>query len=115
MRRPPRSFSHLLGMIDCQAHGAKIMKKVLSITGCGFLVFAAGWMMQAGTNGIDARSVISGKSAFVDAKDLKPGTYRKITAADLPEPTKGTPNFGRPAPRPEGAAPQAPAGFKVEL
>jgi glucose/arabinose dehydrogenase len=91
------------------------MTKVLSITGCGFLVFAAGWMMQAGTNGIDAKSIISGKGAFVDAKDLKPGTYRKITAADLPEPTKGTPNFGRPAPRPEGALPQAPAGFKVEL
>ncbi|HJT90250.1 MAG TPA: sorbosone dehydrogenase family protein, partial [Bryobacteraceae bacterium] len=50
-------------------------------------------------------------------QSLKPGTFHKITTEDLPKPfaTKSSANFARTIPRPEGAWPQAPAGFKVEL
>jgi glucose/arabinose dehydrogenase len=60
--------------------------------------------------------LITGQGAFVDAKDLKPGTFRKITANDLPKPyaTESGRNT-KLAQRPADALPQAPAGFKVEL
>jgi glucose/arabinose dehydrogenase len=89
------------------------MKKLMWTTTSVCFGLAAVWIAQASTSGI--KQVITGKDAFVNAKDLKAGSFRKITVADLPEPTKGTPNFGRPAPRPEGALPVAPAGFTVEL
>jgi hypothetical protein len=62
-------------------------------------------------------SVTTGQAAFQDYKEIKAGQFRKITAADLPEPfaTKSSSNGARLVPRPEGAWPQAPAGFKVEL
>jgi glucose/arabinose dehydrogenase len=88
------------------------MKKLLWITGCGVIGLTALW---AATVGSDVKDAITGPAAFTSAKDLKSGTYRKITVGDLPEPGKATPNFGRPAPRPEGAMPVAPAGFTVSL
>lgn len=91
------------------------MKKLLSATGAICLALSAGWVIGAAAAGIDPQSVITGPAAFTDAKDLKPGTFRKITVADLPQPTQGTPNFSRPAPRPEGALPKAPPGFTVSL
>ncbi len=86
------------------------MRKLLWMVGCVFLGMAAVW---AATNGI--KDVITGSRAFVDAKDLKAGTFRKITVVDLPDVGKATPNFTRAAPRPEGAMPVAPAGFTVAL
>lgn len=86
------------------------MKKWIWIFSTGFLGMAALW---ATTNGI--KDVITGSGAFVDAKDLKAGTFRKITVGDLPEAGKATPNFAPPVPRPEGAMPVAPAGFTVSL
>jgi glucose/arabinose dehydrogenase len=65
-----------------------------------------------------SRQVITGQSAFADWTQQKPGTYRKITPADLPPPfaTESVDNGPRElASRPQGAWPQAPAGFKVEL
>ena len=52
---------------------------------------------------------------FTDYRFEKPGTMRKITVNDLPEPyaTKGAENGPRLVPRPKDAWPQAPAGFKV--
>jgi glucose/arabinose dehydrogenase len=89
--------------------------KHLWMTASGLLsLAAAAWILQAADK-IDNRNLITGKSAFVDAKDLKPGTFRKITANDLPSPGKGTPNFGKMVPRPENLMPQALPGFKVEL
>jgi glucose/arabinose dehydrogenase len=67
----------------------------------------------ASTNGI--KDTITGSGAFVDAKDLKPGTFRKITVTDLPQPEKATPNPGRVVARPDGAMPKAPEGFSVSL
>ena len=86
------------------------MKKLMWMTGYTFLGMAAVW---AGTDSI--KDVVTGSGAFVDAKDLKAGTFRKITVTDLPEVGKATPNFTKAAPRPEGAMPVAPAGFTVEL
>jgi glucose/arabinose dehydrogenase len=88
------------------------MKKLLWITGCGVVGLGA---VLAATVGSDPKDAITGPAAFTSAKDLKSGTYRKISVSDLPEPGKATPNFGRPAARPEGAMPVAPAGFTVSL
>jgi glucose/arabinose dehydrogenase len=59
----------------------------------------------------------TGKSAFIDYSDQRPGATRKVTAADLPQPyaTKSVDNGPTLVPRPAGAMPQAPEGFKVEL
>ena len=57
------------------------------------------------------------KPPFTDFRFEKPGTIRKITLKDLPPPFE-TPSAGngpRVVPRPEGAWPQVPAGFAVEL
>jgi len=64
----------------------------------------------------DVKSVTTGTAAFVTFKDEKPGTYRKITVSDLPEPyaTKGVSNGAKMVPMPAGAWPKAPEGFKVE-
>ncbi len=54
---------------------------------------------------------------FTDFRYESPGTTRKITVADLPEPfaTESAGNGAELVARPENAWPVAPAGFKVEL
>ena len=68
-------------------------------------------------DGPPSSPVITGKAAFTDYTQEKPGVRRKITTADLPEPfaTKGVDNGAQMIKRPDGAWPQAPAGFKVSL
>jgi glucose/arabinose dehydrogenase len=68
-------------------------------------------------DGPPSAPVITGKAAFTDYTQEKPGVRRKITVADLPEPyaTKGVDNGADMVKRPDGAWPQAPAGFKVTL
>src|SRR5579875_3179837 len=64
----------------------------------------------------DVRNVIRGQAAFDSYKTEKPGDYRKITVADLPQPY-ATPSAGNPpteVAQPSGAWPQVPNGFKVE-
>jgi glucose/arabinose dehydrogenase len=66
---------------------------------------------------IDTKNLLVGQAAFVDYRSMTPGTFRKITVADLPEPF-ATPSAGNGphlTPRPADAWPQAPAGFKVDL
>ena len=60
---------------------------------------------------------ITGQAAFADYSQEKPGTFRKITLADLPQPFASSSafNFASVIPRPADAWPQAPPGFKVEL
>jgi glucose/arabinose dehydrogenase len=64
-----------------------------------------------------ARQVITGQSAFADYREQKPGVFRKLTLADLPEPnaTKSVDNGPDLVSRPPNAWPQALPGFKVEL
>jgi glucose/arabinose dehydrogenase len=61
--------------------------------------------------------LLTGQAAFTDWNQQAPGTRHKITLADLPEPNPGEAVDNGPTvvPRPEGAWPQAPAGFKVTL
>ncbi|MBV9507875.1 MAG: sorbosone dehydrogenase family protein [Acidobacteriia bacterium] len=87
------------------------MKRPL-VTGAFLLLF--GLIVQGA--GDKVSGLITGKNAFVDAKELKPGEFRKITADALPKPFETQSNRNTElAPRPAGALPAAPAGFKVEL
>jgi glucose/arabinose dehydrogenase len=63
------------------------------------------------------KNVLTGEKAFASFSDVKAGTWRHITAADLPKPfaTSSSSNGARVVPRPANAWPVAPAGFKVGL
>jgi glucose/arabinose dehydrogenase len=89
------------------------MKTLHWITAAAGLA-AFGVMLNA--DGTKIANLVSGKGAFIDAKELKPGTFRKITASDLPKPFDTDSNRNtKLADRPNGAVPGAPQGFKVEL
>jgi glucose/arabinose dehydrogenase len=62
-----------------------------------------------------AGDVLTGKQALGDWTTDAPGVRRKLTLEDLAKPyeTPSAQNFPRPARRPEGAWPKAPAGFVV--
>ena len=80
------------------------------------LVLVAGTTIEAADK-IDAKNLATGQAAFADSRSLKPGNFRKLTPADLPQPfaTRSATNFPRVVPRPADAWPKAPEGFKVEL
>ena len=61
--------------------------------------------------------VSTGQAAFANYSEQKPGAYRHITLADLPEPNpaEAVDNTPHLIDRPQNAWPQAPAGFKVTL
>jgi glucose/arabinose dehydrogenase len=94
-------------------HIAKQVAWIFAAVGVGG---ATGWILEAATK-IDAKALVQGANVFVDSVNLKPGTFRKITVADLPKPyaTKSTANFSKGVPRPDGAMPKPLPGFKVEL
>ncbi len=75
---------------------------------------AVGMASQAGAQ---SGQTITGPAAFTDYSQEHPGVTRKITVADLPKPMEDTSvdNGASVVPRPDGAMPQAPPGFKVEL
>ncbi len=60
---------------------------------------------------------ITGQAAFTDYSQERPGVRRKITVADLPEPKEAESVDNGPTviPRPDGAWPVAPPGFRVQL
>jgi len=89
----------------------------LSWMSAAVLVAAAGWTVIQAAEKVDAKSLRTGEAAFADAKSLVPGTFHKITPADLPKPyaSKSATNFPTVVPRPANAWPKAPAGFKVDL
>jgi glucose/arabinose dehydrogenase len=93
------------------------MKKMRWMIAGGLLLGAASWMLSAAGEKIDMKSVLTGSAAFIDGRSMKPGTFRKVTVEGLPKPfaTESSSNAPRVVPRPEGAWPQAPAGFKVEM
>jgi glucose/arabinose dehydrogenase len=85
---------------------------IVSVVAGAYLLHAA-----ARTDAKTAHSTITGKAAFIDYTQQKPGIFRKVTVADLPEPfaTENIDNGPRVVPRPSGAWPQTLPGFKVEL
>lgn len=60
---------------------------------------------------------LTGEAAKGDWTTDKPGLRRRLTVADLPAPfaTKSVDNGPKVVDRPEGAMPQVPEGFKVEM
>ncbi len=84
----------------------------------GWVALGAAFVLSftAGLKGDGSKIVglLTGQAAFVDAKDLKSGSFRKITKDDLPAPATGTPGTAKIVPRGDNM-PEAPAGFKVEL
>jgi len=64
----------------------------------------------------DVKDVITGTQAFADYSKQKPGVFRKITVADLPQPfaSESVNNGPTLIPQPAGAWPQCLPGFKVE-
>ena len=97
MRSPNSAFTAIIAVL------------VLSLG--AFCLFAA---TAAGPK---AANVITGKAAFADYTQQKPGVFRKITVADLPQPfeSDSVDNGPQRADRPADAWPQALPGFKVEL
>jgi glucose/arabinose dehydrogenase len=67
--------------------------------------------------GVATAQSLQGGEAFCDWERDKPGTTRLIRPQDLPKPgaTPSAGNFSRIVPRPAGAAPQVPPGFKIDL
>lgn len=85
----------------------------LHFVGAGFFTGATLFLVaQAGNH-----QTITGTAAFSDYTQQKPGTFRKITLADLPPPfaSESVDNQPDVVARPASSWPQAPAGFKVEL
>jgi len=82
------------------------------------LVLSLGaFCLLAATAGPKAVNVITGKAALADYTQQKPGTFRKITLADLPQPfeSESVDNGPQQTARPADAWPQALPGFKVEM
>lgn len=80
-----------------------------------FLFVSVVFVLSAPSN--NQHQTITGKAAFADYTQEKPGTFRKITLADLPQPfaSQSVDNQPDEVARPSNAWPQAPQGFKVEL
>jgi glucose/arabinose dehydrogenase len=93
------------------------MSKGSWINAAALSFLATGWLALAAGEKIDNKNLVTGPNAFGDAPQLKPGTFHKITAADLPEPfaTSSSRNTAKMVPRPDNKWPQAPPGFKVDL
>lgn len=60
------------------------MNKIRYIAAGGTFLLAFGLMLNG--DGAKITGLITGKAAFSDAKDIKVGSFRKITVADLPDP-----------------------------
>jgi glucose/arabinose dehydrogenase len=80
-------------------------------------VLTVAWVALAAGEKVDSGNLITGPAAFLDYRTLKPGGFRKITAADIPAPfaTRSTSNGPAVIERPADAWPKAPAGFQVDL
>jgi glucose/arabinose dehydrogenase len=87
------------------------MQKGLVLT----IVSVFAWLVTFG--GVATAQSLQGRDAFGDWERDKPGTIRLIRPQDLPKPgtTPSAGNFSRIVPRPPGAAPQVPPGFKIDL
>jgi len=92
----------------------KIVTYLRTMTGSSAALAAAA---AAPPSTLEDASLPTPQPPFTDFRFEKPGTFRKITLQDLPAPfvTPSAGNGPKLAPRPEGAWPIVPAGFKVEL
>ncbi len=81
------------------------------------IILACAAAAHFATAGTDPKNVLTGEAAFASFNNVKAGVWRHISAKDLPKPgaTPSSSNGARMVPRPDGATPVAPAGFKVNL
>ncbi len=88
-----------------------------SIVAALLMLSLGAFCLLAMTAGPKAVNVITGKAALADYSQQKPGTFRKITLADLPQPfeSESVDNGPQQTARPADAWPQALPGFKVEM
>jgi len=88
-----------------------------SIVAALLMLSLGAFCLLAMTAGPKAVNVITGKAALADYTQQKPGTFRKITLADLPQPfeSESVDNGPQQTARPADAWPQALPGFKVEM
>lgn len=93
------------------------MRTKIRMLGAALVVFTAALMVPAAQQKVDKSNLLAGPAAFIDYRAMKPGTFRKITPADLPRPyaTDSARNTPTLVPRPADRWPQVPAGFKVDL
>jgi glucose/arabinose dehydrogenase len=96
------------------------VRPAMKTAGRTFLIAMACFMamaLQAQKNTGARQNPITGKAAFADYTQQKPGVFRKITVADLPPPhaTSSVDNGPDEVERPKNAWPQAPPGFTVQL
>lgn len=80
-----------------------------------FLFAGTAFVLSPPSN--NQHQTITGKAAFADYTQEKPGTFRKITLADLPQPfaSESVDNQPEEVARPSNAWPHTLPGFKVEL
>ena len=93
------------------------MKRVsVSLAVVGVMALAGGAIHLA-LGDAKPDKVLSGSAAFSTYQTEKPGTFRKLTPADLPAPyaTKSASNNSHIVARPDGVLPQALPGFSVNL
>jgi glucose/arabinose dehydrogenase len=100
-----QSFEFDISMVSMKT------KQILTIV--SVVVAAAAITLGAQTQ----QNPVTGQAAFADWTQEKPGTLRKISISDLPEPKPAESVRAQPhiVARPENAWPVAPAGFKVTL
>ncbi|MET0626557.1 MAG: sorbosone dehydrogenase family protein [Pyrinomonadaceae bacterium] len=103
----------------------RMRKSVLTVAAVAAVVLAAWAFVWRDASARQSRpgqaarqqgKALTGQGAFGDWTSDAPGVRRRITAADLPRPyaSRSVDAGSRVVPRPEGAWPKAPAGFKVE-
>jgi glucose/arabinose dehydrogenase len=100
------------------------MRKVLSLAGVFLLGAIGAAVAQVDAPAVgdrpaaqNASPIRQGADAFADWRASKPGVRWFIKPVDLPQPYDTPSAFNSPdvVPRPEGAVPQAPEGYKVTL
>jgi hypothetical protein len=74
-------------------------------------------LLAGATPALGQSGPLTGGAAFGDWRTDKPGLVRLIRPTDLPKPgaTTSSANVSHVVPRPAGAMPKVPSGFKVEL
>src|SRR5580704_1291001 len=94
------------------------MKPMAPIFAAATIAVCAGLLgVRAMPDDAKSPNVLTGQAAFSSYETEKPGTFRKITSADLPAPyaTSAANNPSTVVPRPADAWPQSLPGFQVKL
>src|SRR5215472_8319339 len=94
-----------------------MMKTICRRLSASFVLLLSAGATRVIPGEVDTAKLLTGRSAIVTSTGVNPGTFRKITFADLPKRfmTQSSTLRSQIAPRPAGMLPQAPIGFRVGL